>query len=134
MGYTSDVMVVIYPDVQNDDDGVDKYNQLKVLMNTTFKELVDKWFGDCMEWLDERHVLKFDIQSVKWYDSYADVQAFHNMLDTLSGDPNEGDDRIGGYCTEFLRIGEDENDIERICEGHNRHYYLSVHREIHCDV
>jgi hypothetical protein len=135
MGYRSDVVALIYPDMTHDgDDSVAKYEQLKTLMNTTFKTLWDDDFGGDAEWLDDSKVLKFNISNVKWYESYPDVRRFEDMLHTLNGDPNDGDDVIGGYCTEFVRIGEDENDVVRDVCGNNPHYYLRVSRSIVCDA
>jgi hypothetical protein len=134
MGYRSDVVAVIYPDATSDEDAALKYEQLKVLMQTTFKDVMEDGFGGDMEWVDDKQVLKFDIQNVKWYDSYPDVRRFMAMLHDLYCDANEGDDVIGGYCTEFVRIGEDYDDVERETHGHNQCYYLSVSRGIVCDV
>lgn len=134
MGYRSDVVALIYPDVQTGGEEQAKYDQLKTLMSTTFKQIMDEDFGANAEWVDNSRVLKFTISGVKWYESYPDVQRFEDMLNTLGGDPNEGDDVIGGYCTELMRIGDNEDDIESNNNGHNLHYYLSVRRSIVCDV
>lgn len=135
MGYRSDVMVVIYPDAASDEDAALKYGQLKVLMQTTFKDVVEDGFGADMEWVDDKQVLKFDIQSVKWYDSDPAVRRFGDMLELLHCEPDEDDEEvIGGYCVEFMRIGEDYDDVERECHGHNLCCHLSVSRGIVCDV
>jgi len=126
MGYRSQVMALIYPERGND-DMVAKYEQLKVLMATTFKDVTDEYFGSCMEWMDADRVLKFTMDDVKWYPSYKDVQAFETMLDEF------GDD-IPGYCTEFVRIGEETDDVECRSTGDNNEYYLQVRREIDCNV
>ena len=126
MGYRSQVMALIYPE-RGSDDMVAKYEQLKVLMATTFKDVTDEYFGSCMEWMDADRVLKFTIDDVKWYPSYEDVQAFETMLDEF------GDD-IPGYCTEFVRIGEESGDIEQRQAGDNNEYYLQVRCEIDCNV
>lgn len=125
MGYRSDVMALIYP--EPGDDKSAKFEQLKVLMATTFKAVVDEHFGACMEWLEADRVLKFNIPDVKWYTSFPDVQAFETMLEEF------GDD-IPGYCTEFVRIGEESGDIEQRQGGDNNEYYLQVRCEIDCNV
>ena len=125
MGYRSDVMALIYP--EPGDDKSAKFEQLKVLMATTFKAVVDEHFGACMEWLEADRVLKFNIPDVKWYTSFPDVQAFETMLEEF------GDD-IPGYCTEFVRIGEESGDIEQRQAGDNNEYYLQVRCEIDCNV
>ena len=126
MGYRSDVMALIYPE-RGSDDMVAKYEQLKLLIATTFKDVVDEHFVSCMEWMDADRVLKFTMDDVKWYPSYADVQAFETMLEEF------GDD-IPGYCTEFVRIGEESDDIEQRQTGNNNEYYLQVRRSIDCNV
>jgi hypothetical protein len=55
---------------------------------------------------------------------------FETMLSAFTG----ADDGIDGYCTEFVRIGEETGDIEECCTGDNNEYHLSVRREIDCNV
>jgi hypothetical protein len=126
-------MVLIYPDVDKVEDEAPKYEQLKLLMATTFKHLGEEFFGSCMTWMDSDHVLKFTLEDVKWYPSYSDVQMFEKMLATFKGSGDDDED-ITGYCTEFVRIGEESDDVEEVHTGHNNHYYLSVRREIDCNV
>jgi hypothetical protein len=134
MGYRSNLMVLIYPDVDKVEAESPKYDQLKVLMGTTFKHMSDAdGFGEYMTWLDSDHVLKFQLDDVKWYPSYPDVQMFEKMLGTFKGSGDDEED-ITGYCTEFVRIGEESDDVEEVHTGHNNHYYLSVRREIDCNV
>ena len=130
MGYRSDLVVLIYPDVENAVDARAKYEQLKLLMGTTFKHVVEE-FEAYTTWIDESHVLKFKLDDVKWYPSYSDVQMFEKMLSAFSGDDEVG---IEGYCTEFVRIGEESGDVEERSWGLNNNYYLSVRREIDCNV
>ena len=92
MGYRSNLMVLIYPDVDKVGDEPAKYEQLKLLMGTTFKEVADEYFGRCMTWLDSDHVLKFEINDVKWYPSYPDVQMFEKMLGTFKGSGDDAED------------------------------------------
>jgi hypothetical protein len=126
-------MVLIYPDVDKVGDEPAKYEQLKLLMGTTFKQITEAYFGACMTWLDSDHVLKFEINDVKWYPNYAHVQMFEKMLGTFKGSGDDAED-ITGYCTEFVRIGEESDDVDEVHTGHNNHYYLSVRREIDCNV
>lgn len=127
MGYRSNLMVLIYPDVQTVDGEQPLYDQLKVLMGTTFKAVSDEFADPYMTWQDKDYVLKFDIPDVKWYPDYPDVKAFEAMLSSLDGD-------IEGYCTEFVRVGEESDDVEERYTGDNRQYYLHVRREIDCNV
>jgi hypothetical protein len=123
MGYRSDVTALIYPD--GGEHSALNYNKLKLLMNTTFKELFDEWggvreFSDGWEWNDDVLVLQFTATSVKWYDSYPDVQRFVKFL----GEVQELE-----YQYEFMRVGEEDTDIEYDSTG-DAQGYLSVRREI----
>jgi hypothetical protein len=131
MGYRSNLVVLIYPDVKNPSEEQPLYEQLKVLMGTTFKGVSEEFGDPYMTWQDSDHVLKFELEDVKWYPSYPDVQMFEKMLEALN--PDSSDD-IPGYCTEFVRVGEDNDDVEETHTGHNNHYYLSVRRTIDCNV
>ena len=132
MGYRSDLVVLIYPDVDKREDEAAKYEQLKLLMATTFKEVIDLHFYEDMTWVDSDHVLKFEINDVKWYPSYADVQMFEKMVSMFKG--YDETEEIAGYCTEFVRIGEESDDVEQVHTGDNNHYYLQVRRTIDCNV
>lgn len=132
MGYRSQVVALIYPEsVMNSQDQITMYAQLKTLMATQFKEIADDWFGPHMEWHDDTMVLKFSMEDVKWYDSYSEVQAFTQMMNEFDAANEDG---IPGYCTEFMRIGEDDDDVECTRTGNAPHYYLSMRRSIDCDL
>jgi hypothetical protein len=126
-------MVLIYPDVDKVEAESPKYEQLKLLMGTTFKHIVEEFGDPYMTWMDSDHVLKFEINDVKWYPDYSAVQMFEKMLGTFKGSGDDDED-ITGYCTEFVRIGEESDDVEEVHTGHNNHYYLQVRRSIECNV
>ena len=132
MGYRSDLMVLIYPDVDTVENESPKYEQLKLLMGTTFKHIGEE-FEAYMTWMDSDRVLKFDLPDVKWYPSYRDVQMFEKMLAAFKGSGDDAED-ITGYCTEFVRIGEESDDTEEVHTGHNNNYYLQVRRTIDCNI
>ena len=121
MGYRSQVAVVIYGDSRD----AEKYALLKTLMNTTFKEAYTEFDGNA-EWHDNKHVLEFAMEDVKWYDSYPDVIQFTTMLEDIVD--------LGGFNYEFLRVGEDDGDVERHTGGENAEYILRVSREIQVDL
>jgi len=121
MGYRSQVAVVIYGDGRD----AEKYALLKTLMNTTFKEAYTDFDG-CAEWHDDKHVLEFKMEDVKWYEGYSDVQNFMLMLNAI------GD--MSGLNYEFIRIGEDADDIDEQYGGNNCEYILSVTRAIEVDL
>jgi hypothetical protein len=121
MGYRSEVTALIYP--AGGEHNLLEYDKLKLLMNTTFKELFDEWGGereyeDGWEWDDDHRVLQFIATSVKWYDSYSEVQRFVKFLEEV----HELE-----YEYEFIRIGEEDNDIETDSTG-DANGYLSVRR------
>lgn len=118
MGYRSEVMALVYTYNQPL-----KYEALKTLMNTAFKEIFDEW-GNDFEWVDGANVLRFEVDDVKWYDSYGAVRRFHAFL--------EGVERLG-YSTEFVRIGEDNDDVEMM-SSRDSCGYLNVARRIVSDV
>jgi hypothetical protein len=124
MGYRSDVTVAIYPDERNQE----KYDTLKVLMGTTFKDVM---FDDCMNWHDNKCALVYNIIDMKWYDSYPEVQAFLRMLASLAGETEDG---IGGYNYETVRLGEDADDTEQSQGGDYIEYCLSVTRDVSVDL
>jgi hypothetical protein len=121
MGYRSQVAVVIYGD-QRDPE---KYALLKTLMNTTFKEAYTEFDGNA-EWHDDKYVLEFKMEDVKWYDNYSEVRLFMAMLDDIG--------EIEGFNYEFIRIGEDAKDIEDQQGGECGEYILSVSRSIEVDL
>lgn len=132
MGYRSHVMALVYPDAEDDARAQELYDQLKVLMATTFKATIDgatefDGFAGFMTWMDSDRVLKFDLPDVKWYESYADVKLFTKMMQAFHHE-------IEGYCTEFVRIGEDDDDTEQRRTGENNQYYLHVSRSVDCNV
>ena len=124
MGYRSDVTVAIYPDERNQE----KYDTLKVLMGTTFKDVM---FDDCMNWHDNKCALVYNIIDMTWYDSYPEVQAFLRMLASLAGETEDG---IGGYNYEMVRLGEDADDTEQSQGGDYIEYCLSVNRDVSVDL
>jgi hypothetical protein len=105
MGYRSQVTAVIYPDRPTDPLGpggykeyaTEKYNALRFLMGTKFEQIMGKWFGGEASWDDRNHRLVFEMQDVKWYEGYEDVQAFEAMLVEVTE---------LGYCSEIMRVGE----------------------------
>jgi hypothetical protein len=118
MGYRSDMKALVYP--AGGADNLLKYEQLKTLMNTTFKDVYDYWEDPHFEWDDKHRVLKFSIESVKWYDMYPEVAQFNRFL-TEVGDL--------GYLWESIRLGENDDDVECLASM-DAEWYLSVRREI----
>jgi hypothetical protein len=122
MGYRSDVKALVYP--MSGADNLLNYDKLKTLMNTTFKDVYDSWGDAYFTWDDKHRVLMFSAESIKWYDSYPDVAKFTPFLDAV----HELE-----YEYEFMRIGEDDTDIESMNSGDSEGY-LSVSRTIEVSI
>jgi hypothetical protein len=99
----------------------ENYDALKLIMNTTFKDVVDMWDGHIT--FDDKHkIFDFAIEDVKWYDSFPDVTGFDNMLPAIEE---------LGFCYEFIRVGEQNGDVEyRQSNDHN--CYLNTTTSITC--
>ena len=122
MGYRSDVQALIYP--PSGDQNLLEYDKLKTLMNTTFKDVYESWGDDYFTWDDKHRVLKFSANSVKWYESFPDVALFTPFLDEV---------HKLGYEYEFMRIGEDDTDVESMSSGDAEHY-MYVERTIQVNL
>lgn len=121
MGYRSDVACVVYPDVvTNHPTNEEKYHVLKTLMGTRYTNVMEQ-FGNCLSWDDDRKMLQFVVNSVKWYENYDDVRLFMEFKDDIP--------RLG-YCVEFVRIGGDDDDNEVQYTGENVEYVLGISRSI----
>ena len=122
MGYRSDVHALFYT-MHKEDLPV-----LKLFMDENFPKEV---CGDLEEIGSNRiYGYEFKPEDVKWYSGYEDVQEFnafktkyHALLDEQEDDKK--------WKFEFIRIGEDDDDIER--EQHDSEYVLSVSKRIECD-
>ena len=117
MGYRSDVKALIYP--ASGDTNLLEYDKLKLLMNTTFKDVFDS-LVDNFYWNDTHRALEFTATSIKWYESFPEVALFPKFL---------ADVQELGYEYEFIRIGEDTDDIEDDSTG-DAHGFLYVSRSI----
>ena len=115
-------MALVYP--LGGEHNLLNYDKLKTLMNTTFKDVFEAWGEDYFSWDDKHRVLKFSANSVKWYDSYPDVDLFTKFLTEV---------RDLEYEYEFLRIGEDDNDVESDYTG-DAENYMYVERTIQVNL
>jgi len=118
MGYRSDVQALIYP--PSGDQNLLEYDKLKLLMNTTFKNVLDSWGNESFSWDDKHRVLMFSADSIKWYESFPEVDLFPKFL---------ADVQKLGYEYEFIRIGEEDDDLETDSTG-DAENYMYVERTI----
>ena len=124
MGYRSNIKVLVYATRNGVDNNIEKYEQLKTLMNTTFKDVYDNWEDPYFIWDDEHRVLKFSADDVKWYESYPEIASFMHFIEMI--------DQLE-YEYEFIRVGENYEDVETRSSG-RAEWYLSVRREIEVDL
>ena len=61
-----------------------------------------------LKWNDEKYIITFEAHDVKWYDDYPDVICHHDLLKLAE----EYFDEYGGVEWKFVRVGEEEGDIE----------------------
>lgn len=127
MGYRSDVKALFY---------VKDAKHLPVL-KLWLSEHFPKELEGCVSWFNRGMV--FEEECVKWYEDYDDVKAFHAAADKFIDMVNDFDSAPEGsdtplFCYEFIRIGENYEDIHAEYEGYNCEQLLGVNREIICDV
>jgi hypothetical protein len=127
MGYRSDVVAVFYV------SKVEHFPILKLWLQENFP--MDT-FNDNIRWFDRGMVFKED--SVKWYPDYDEVKAFDRAVDAYEELVEEFDDsQVEGqptFCYEFVRIGEELDDVEAIELGHCNEGLVNVNRSIMVEV
>ena len=124
MGYRSDVAAVFYV------SKVEHFPVLKLWLQENFP--MDT-FHDNIRWFDRGMV--FECPDVKWYDSFPDVKDFESaadkFLDLCNAEVSEG---TPTFNYEFIRIGENIEDVEVEREGIDYEYLLEVVRNISIDI
>lgn len=124
MGYRSDVAAVFYV------SKVEHFPVLKLWLDENFPI---KEFDETIRWFDRGMV--FECENVKWYDSSPDVQTFNaaqgKFIDLCNAEVSEG---TPTFNYEFIRVGEDYNDVEVEREGIDYEYLLEVVRNISIDI
>ena len=128
MGYRSDVTIVMYPKRKED------FAALKLY--------VDETLPDEFEVIGEgdRRYLHCYIDGVKWYDSYEEVDTYSKLFsewDELFADPDDPSAKKGWQADtifqyEFLRIGEDYEDVE-YHQSYGADHVLNMSREVYID-
>lgn len=125
MGYRSDLVATFYvKDAKH-------FPVVKLWLDENFPM---EQLGDSIRWFDRG--MLFEAQHVKWYDDYNDVKAFNAAVDKyleLVNAVKETDD-TPTFLYEFVRLGENYEDIDTEYEGFACEYLLSVNREIICEV
>ena len=122
MGYRSDVHALFYTTLKED------MPVLKLYMDENFP----KYEMFELTYIQGKNLWGYEMvcESVKWYDDYEDVKAFDEFKRKYGAliDEQENGKK---WKFEFVRIGEDTNDVEQ--EQHDSSYVLSVSRRIEAD-
>ena len=123
MGYRSQVRSLIYG---SEDDMLAFIARLRLSDSTVFSS-----FGDALTQysIDEMYFLDLSSgdSSWKWYSSYPEVLAWRAVLELV-------EEMGGSLNAEFVRVGENSDDIETEYLGANPQYHLSTHTAITSDL
>lgn len=121
MGYRSDVVGMLYT------NNKEHLPLLKLWLTANFPL---KTFEKSIEWFDRGIILRE--YNTKWYDDYEEVKAYNSAVFKFVEEFCEGKGAFDG-AYEFMRIGENDDDIESDCCG-DYDYLLSCERSIHIDI
>ena len=130
MGYRSDVTIIMYPSA----DHRDKFAALKLYVDENLPDEF-KVVGEG----DSRYLHCY-IDGVKWYDSYEEVDTYSKLFsewDELFADPDDPSAKEGLQADtifqyEFMRIGEDYEDVE-YHQSYGADHVLNMSREVYID-
>ena len=132
MGYRSEVDVVFY--VPTDSDTA--YPLLKLWFDANYPhiEAKDEWCAT-IQYDEENQAILVSYQDVKWYAVYEHPQVVEKAFEDIdklihSHEKYEGydtDTTQFNIAWEFVRIGEDDNDIETRASD-NADYVITVNR------
>ena len=133
MGYRSDVKIVFYltngtiDTPPTEDNPLVPFAALKFWFEETYPvaEAKDEWCAE-IDYGDDHIILSYT--DVKWYPSYEHVMAVEAVFEKFSAAFNsDGLTHRAQY--EFVRVGEEDADIERECSSYSDHR-LFVERSI----
>ena len=123
MGYRSDVTCIMYTN-KPDDKGAG------AIMTTWLKQHIHEDDMDSFEFRDTEVI--FIAESWKWYDNYLPIQRLMNLFTEFDQALCGGADGDGSCCLEFMRVGENYDDVEHH-DSSNSHGRLSLNRSIQID-
>ena len=130
MGYRSDVTIVMYPKRKED------FALLKLYADETFPDKFEVHYCDARSQQSEGfRYLMLEFDSIKWYEGYESVdvytRAFSKWDTMFRGEAEPDDEPLFHY--EFVRIGEDYDDIVKDCSNLCDHI-LGVDRNAYVNV
>lgn len=124
MGYRSEITAVFYTNKK------DEWPLLKLFVDENFpKDLSNCLRVECEE-TRGRWGFVFRVDDYKWYESYPEVQEFNEFEERFKSMGKCGVE--GVWACEFVRIGEETDDIEERSSDH-ADYVLRVIRHIEID-
>ena len=137
MGYRSEVAILVsFKDTDHRDEVLAAY---AMDPRVQAHDVLNQWKKIDPE--DDYPLLKFYETHTKWYESYDDVQAVHHLEHILQLFAEE---RGLPYGWLFIRVGEEDNDVERDESFHDEKegdnmlecllYKLSLHQSISLEV
>jgi hypothetical protein len=134
MGYRSDVKIVFYLTAgthevpPTEDKPLVPFAALKLWFDENYpvQEAKDEWCAE-IKYGDYEHIL-VSYYDVKWYPDYDHVKAVEAAFENFSG-IFRSDERDHRAQYEIVRIGEQDDDIERECSSYSDHR-LNVERSI----
>ena len=107
MGYRSDVVIAVAMGSKEDMDELVSVYALNIFVQK--ENLIPEWeIGE----YEDAWVAMYKAEGVKWYDSYDDVKGFEALTKLAE---NFWEERNMPYAYRFIRIGEEDNDIEISC-------------------
>ena len=130
MGYRSDVAIAIYGP---EEIMVPFIAANRMLDNSPL--VTDKEYVDCYTFstrtavggeMQKAYMINTKFESVKWYPNYPDVMSWTKLIADAQ--------QVEGLNTEFIRVGEEDADVETEYHGEHCQYYLRVEHLISNDT
>lgn len=129
MGYRSDIDVVFYVPAGSET----AYPLLKLWFDANYPhaEAKDEWCAS-IDYDEENEAILVGYQDVKWYGGYDHPQAVEKAFDDIdkiiTAVTEDNTDAVPfEIAWEFVRIGEDDNDVETRASD-NADYVITVNR------
>jgi len=130
MGYRSDVDIAFYVPIGSDT----AYPLLKLWFDANYPHIEAKGEWDAsIDYDEENQAILVGYHDVKWYDGYDHIKAVEKTfddIDELASKYIAKDDTDAvpfEIAWEFVRIGEDDNDVETRASD-NADYVIAVNR------
>lgn len=125
MGYRSSVAAVFYVNKE------ENFPVLKLWLDENFP--MQDW-EDNVRWFRRGMVIEADY--LKWYESYSDVKRYKDaeaaFIELCNNELRL--ENTPTFLYEFVRIGEDYDDVDVVREGICPEFLLEINRSVHVEV